>query len=180
LLEVVGMPPDEATPGLGLELAAEESDAELIVAAAGVAASKLLGHARYPVAIAPVGYAERTRAVHTVGVACEDRPDARSALAYARRLASRAPLRVIGVFDPAEPTYGVPENPDAARARARAQLRKAAGGDAEVKLLEGSARLAHAAGDVDLLVMAGATPELVEQAACPIVSVPAGALALAA
>jgi len=166
-----------STPALGLDLAAEETDAELIVVGstgrgalgrlfAGTTAEQLSTHAHRPVAVAPAGYASRRSGARVVGVAYDDGGDSRRALDFAARLSTGAgtPLRLIGAFDPAacdgpasERTYGAPPGVDAARAWFRRRLEKVARElpDADARLVEGrpAVALAAASGELDVLVM---------------------------
>ena len=166
-----------STPALGLDLAAEESDAELIVVGstgrctlgrlfAGTTAEQLCTHTNRLVAVAPSAYARRRPAGDVIGVAYDDARHSRAALDFAVRLTTgtRTALRVIGAFDPAaydgqanERTYGAPPGVEAARDWVRRRLDKVTRGlpNAEALLLEGrpAVALAEATAGVDILVM---------------------------
>jgi nucleotide-binding universal stress UspA family protein len=201
-----------SSPVLGLDLAAEEAEAEMIVVGStgrgrlgrllpGTTADQLFAHARCPVAIAPVGYADRATRTGVVGVAYDDGPESRDALTYARRLcdASGATLRLVGVFDSASyavapRSYGAPADAEHARDRAYVRLEKVVGElpcAAEAQFLEGAPadRLAEASAHLDLMVvgshgrgvlrravLGSVSSELVAHAACPVVVVPRGTL----
>ena len=167
-----------SAPVLGLDLAAEEAEAQMIVVGStgrgavgrllpGTTAEQLFAHARLPVAVAPAGYAERLRSrTLRIGVGYDDERESRDALTVATALAVRAgtPLRLIGVFDPAacgtpgvRRMYGEPADREEARDRAFARLERAAAGvpGAQSRFLEGrpAVRLAEASNDVDLMVV---------------------------
>jgi nucleotide-binding universal stress UspA family protein len=193
-----------STPALGLDLAAEETDAELIVVGstargrlgrllAGTTAEQLCAHAHRPVAVAPTGYTPRHAAPRLIGVAYDDGPDSRAALAFALHLTAGTgvPVRVIGAFDGAgrDLTYGAPADVDAARDWARRRLEKVARGlpHTEAWLVEGrpAVALAAAGDELDLLVMGShgrgtvrrallgsVSSEVVDRARCPVLIVP--------
>jgi nucleotide-binding universal stress UspA family protein len=161
-----------STPALGLDLAAEETDAELIVVGstgrgtlgrmfAGTTAEQLCTHTHRPVAVAPAGYAPRRGAPRVIGVAYDDALEARNALVFALHLSggTGATVQVIGAFDDADPdrAFGAPDDAHAARDWARRRLEKVAHGlpHTEARLVDGrpAVALAEASGDLDLLVM---------------------------
>jgi nucleotide-binding universal stress UspA family protein len=161
-----------STPALGLDLAAEEGDAELIVVGstgrrmlgrllAGTTAEQLCTHAHRPVAVAPAGYAARYGGPRVLGVAYDHGAESRAALDFALHLraGTGTPVRLIGVFDgtASERAYGVPADVHAARDWARCRLQRAARGlpHTQARLVDGrpAATLARVSADVDLLVM---------------------------
>jgi nucleotide-binding universal stress UspA family protein len=161
-----------STPALGLDLAAEEADAELIVVGstgrgtlarmfAGTTAEQLCTHAHRPVAVAPSGYASRRAAPRVIGVAYDDSPEARAALVFALHLSggTSATVCAIRAFDGAssDRAYGAPDDMDAARDWARRRLEKAVRGlpRTVARLVDGhpAVALAEAGAYVDLLIM---------------------------
>jgi nucleotide-binding universal stress UspA family protein len=164
------------SPALGLDLAAEEDEASIIVVGAtgrgpvgrvlaGSTALQLLAHTRRCVAVAPSGYAARTGDLRAVASAYDGSEESEAALSWAEHLvaASGASLRIVGVFDPTmkldsptAPLYGMPGYVEDARDRAGARLHEIAArmANAEAELLEGepSECLAEASRTVDLMV----------------------------
>ncbi len=166
-----------ASPAAGLHRTAEREHAALLAIgvthrgplgrlAPGSVAEHLLHGSPCPVLVVP----ERAQdgAIATIGVAYDDGPEARAALAAAGRLAQRLQARIVllGVVpfplmaaDPMAPALAV-QVADAARERLAAALQEAAGRlpaalDSEVRMFEGAvgSTLADAAGDgIDLLV----------------------------
>jgi len=165
------------SPALGLDLAAEEADASVIVVGstgrsalgrvlAGSTATQLLAHAHRAVAVAPRGYASHAGAPRSIVVAYDGGEAADVALRWAAELADAtgAELKIVGVFDPTmklaspnAPLYGMPGYIEDARDRAGAELQRVASGlsNARAELLEGepSECLARASQPADLLVI---------------------------
>jgi nucleotide-binding universal stress UspA family protein len=183
------------SPALGLDLAAEEADASVIVVAS--TAKQLLAHTRRAVAVAPRTYASHAATPRAVAVAYDGGDEAGTALDWAENLsiASGAELRIVGVLDPtkltsaAAPVYGIPGHVEDARDRAGALLQEIASrvSGAEAELLEGDPAecLARGSRAWDLLVIgtrrSGAvrrallgslSADLIEHASCPVVVVP--------
>jgi nucleotide-binding universal stress UspA family protein len=161
------------SPALGLDLAAEEADASVIVVGstrngrlgrvlAGSTAVQLLPLVHRAVAVAPRGYASHAAMPRSVVVAYDGGDQADTALNWAEDLsiASGAKLRIVGVLKLASataPLYGMPGYVEDARDRAGAQLQEIAARipDAEAELLEGDPAecLARASEAADLMVI---------------------------
>jgi nucleotide-binding universal stress UspA family protein len=105
--------------GQGLRDVAESQGGNLIVVGschrgvlervlAGDDARSALHHAPCPVAIAPAGYAARTRSIETVGVAYDGSPESQVAVAHAGLLAAdlNAGLTALNVVTPSVPAAG--------------------------------------------------------------------------
>jgi nucleotide-binding universal stress UspA family protein len=202
----------DPSPARALHAIAERDAADLIVVGAphrsgaerilggDVAAGTLRG-APCAVAVAPLGYAAREAALHTIGAGFEDTPEARRALALARRIAvaSKGTLRPYTVVTRPLPVWpGVPDSPDdkelelMALERGRATLRAALAGIGDpgaghAIFGDPAADLARRSGHLDLLVVGsrsygpvrslilGSTSAwLVRHCQCPLLVLPRG------
>jgi nucleotide-binding universal stress UspA family protein len=205
----------DTSPARGIQDRATHDGSSLIVIAsshrgqvgrvlAGTTAERLLHGAPCPVAVAPMGYHERSAApIETIGVAYNDSHEAKAALAGAVAMARalHARLRVIDVLDArwlgtpglmGGPGYiRVPED---VRADARAHLERVVEElpddvEAEAVSLDGDAEheLAAQTESVDLMVtgsrgygphqavlLGSASGRLVRDSACPVVVLPRG------
>ncbi|HEY7621173.1 MAG TPA: universal stress protein [Solirubrobacteraceae bacterium] len=200
----------DPSPARALHAIAERERADLIVVGAphrtgadrmlgGDAAASTLHAAPCAVAVAPAGFAERKRTLAAVGVGFDDSPEARDALALARRVARAAGARLhaLCVAVPAIPLWPVPaldpESPGfeaALRDRGRYELESArveleAEGDAEVIVGSPAHELARRSRQLDLLVvgsrshgaigrllLGSTSTRLVHEAACPLLVLP--------
>jgi nucleotide-binding universal stress UspA family protein len=155
----------------GLHTFAGAKDADLLVVGAsrtsdvdrllvGDPIRDVLRGAPCPVAVAPVGYESRGRAMKDIAVAYDGSPDSDRALAVARKLAaaSRADLAAVEAIPTSVETRD-PWNPDDAMAKAvaDAEQRIVALGGVRPEVREGDAaeELARFEPSVDLLVVAG-------------------------
>jgi nucleotide-binding universal stress UspA family protein len=208
----------DPSPARMLQDTAEREGADLIVVGrphrsgtdrivGGDVAAGTLHAAPCAVAVAPPGFAARERTLATIGAGFDDSPEAREALALARRVAhaANAILHAFFVAVPAVPLWPVPaldpESPgyDAAiRDRGEHELRSAVaelGGDGDAEVLVGSPahELARRSRDLDLLVvgsrsygpagrllLGSTSTRLVREAACPLLVLPCCATARAA
>jgi nucleotide-binding universal stress UspA family protein len=168
----------DPSPARALHAIAERDDADLIVVGAphrsgaerilgGDVASGTLRGAPCAVAIAPPGYAARGAALHTIGAGFADTPEARRALALARRiaLAAKGTLRPYTVVPRPLPVWpGIADGPDEkelelkARERGRATLCAALAeigdpGAGYAIFGDPAADLARRSGHLDLLVV---------------------------
>jgi nucleotide-binding universal stress UspA family protein len=163
------------SPAHGLHQVAREFDASTIVvgrthrgpigsALLGGATEQTLHGAPCAVAVAPAGFAGRTRRpLHRIGVAVDGGPESQRALGTASALARRsdAELVLVRVLEPYPLWFGVPFEPypiadlraDAEREAAEA-LERAGRADAEVRIANGPTGPALAdQTDLDLLVV---------------------------
>ena len=204
------------SPSHGLHDLAEQEDADLIVVGSthtgragrvlpGSTAERLLHGASCPVAVAPLGYAQRSANPSAViGCGYDGSPSSRRALAEAGRLAAAtgAQLRAIRVFEPL--MYDLPPGNtafggmasynDTLHVRAGEELEAAIAtieaDGVESKLEVGNAAhvLADASEGLDLLFMGsrgygpmhavmvgGVSGQLVREAACPVIVFPRSA-----
>jgi nucleotide-binding universal stress UspA family protein len=148
-----------SSPALGLDLAAEEADAAVIVVGStrrgrigrvlpGPTAMQILVDAPCPIAIAPVGYARRAARPARIGVGFDGSEESVCAVELASRLAGNAGARleVIGVLAGPARRSAFSRRGDAERFRperweARQRLERiaaAVGGDVRARLLEGA------------------------------------------
>jgi nucleotide-binding universal stress UspA family protein len=171
--------------------------------ALGGTADRLLHGATCPVAVAPLGFAERMRGIDRVGAAFIDSEEGYEALRAAAALASAcdAELHAATAVEPiassatsfARP-YDVQAHLEQVRERAGATLRGALDGlepvvqsQAEVLVNSAVAALEQFSNDVDLLVcgsrgygalgsvlLGGVSRRLIHRAACPVIVVPRG------
>jgi nucleotide-binding universal stress UspA family protein len=196
--------------GRGLHELAEEERAELIVVGScsrGVAGRVFVGNAARgslvgapcAVATAPLGYAERRRAIQRIGVGYDGSAESEAALASARMLAtaSGASLRALQVVSIPIPTFAYPgyvpseigESIDALIARAQERLESLDGVEGEVVYGMVGEELVELAKRVDLLVVGsrgygpvnrlllGSTSEYLQRnASCPLLVLPRTAL----
>jgi nucleotide-binding universal stress UspA family protein len=184
-------------PALGLELAAEETDAEIIVvgptgrsalgrALPGSTGVQVLTSAPCPVAVARAGDSRNATVPASIGVGYDGSDESSLAVELAGRLAAAggAALVVVGVLHPSV------KRADPARYEAHERLDRIAAGlpvDAEARVLTGAPErcLTALSEAVDLVVVGsrgrGALPRallgsvsarLMRHAACPVVSVP--------
>ena len=167
----------DGSPGHALHLAAQRTDADLIVVGsahhgrigrvlAGDVAAGTLHSSPCPVVVAPAGYAQRGGRLETIGVGYDGSPESRTALELARRVAEAAgaQLRVIDVVKP--PVPGGPfagyrpdwtEDARIRREEAEARVQRAvadigAFATGEVAHGEPAEELAFAGNSLDLLV----------------------------
>jgi len=204
---VVAVP--DVSPARGLHHVAEAEHADLLVVGSahrGLAGRMLLGDvgravlhgAPCPVAVAPHGF--RGGAPATIGVACDNEPEARAAVGVAAELAAGLGARVL-VRDvvesdlwPAFGGYPIAINMDAVledvAAAARTRLAETCDGlpgtvEAEVVIGTTAEKLDELAAEVDLLVcgsrgwgairrvVLGSTADrLIHRASCPVLVVP--------
>lgn len=161
----------DAAPARVLQSIAERDDADLIVVGAphrsgadrvlgGDAAAGTLHGAPCAVAVAPRGFADRARALRTVGVGFDDSPESRAALELARRVAGAAGGTVHSYTEPAD--------------RAATAL---ADRSRDLDLLVVGSR---SYGPVRRLLLGSTSTRLVREAACPLLILPRGAEASAA
>jgi nucleotide-binding universal stress UspA family protein len=200
----------------GLVLLAERESASMIVLGsshrgpvgrvfAGSTVRRVLHGAPCAVAVAPHHWQSLpSESAVSIGVALDDAPESREALALAARLAgaAHAPLQVVTVVDepsPVHPMFARTGNShehwmaDAHQAAERnvheALAAVAPDADAGALILDGDPvqQLAHTSQRLDLLVLGsrrygplrttllgGVSSPLIEQAACPLVMVPRG------
>jgi nucleotide-binding universal stress UspA family protein len=204
---------EDASAARGLQTFAEVERADLIVVGAphrqgadrvlgGDVAAGTVHGAPCAVAVAPVGYRNFKGSLRTIGAGFDDTPEARSALALARRiaLAAEGTVRAYTVVSRELSTRPPPAGyvewwgvKDAARERARKTLRAALadiGDDSAGYPIAGSPadELARRSGHLDLLVLGsrshgplrrlvlGSTSRrLVREAKCPLLVLPRGA-----
>jgi nucleotide-binding universal stress UspA family protein len=203
----------DRSPAAGLQGLAQREAASLIVVGSshrstmgrvqpGGVGQRLLAGAPVPVALAPLGYAERARQLNTVGCGFDGLDESRRALEWAAKLARRAGavLRVVAVHEPVAFSHvptgalsGESAN-QALRRTLRTRLDEALaqiGSDVQTDAVfsEGGAvqRLERAAEQVDLLVvgsrgygplravlLGSVSGQLIATARAPIVVVPRG------
>jgi nucleotide-binding universal stress UspA family protein len=189
--------------GAGLLVLGSSHHGALGRIALGSTADRLLHGASCPVAIAPVGFAERMRGVDRVGAAFLDSEEGHEALRAAGALASAcgAELRAATAIEPiawSATSYYQPRDVrahrDEVQAHAEAKLRRALDGleaqvpsSGEVLVNSTVTALEQFSQDVDLLVcgsrgygpigsvlLGGVSRRLVHGAACPVIVVPRG------
>jgi nucleotide-binding universal stress UspA family protein len=203
--EPAGALHEAATRGADLLIVGSSHRGRVGHALAGDVARSLLHGAPCPVAVAPHGYASVTHRLAVIGIAFTDTPAGRAALRVGGELAARAgaPLRAIGVAEPAELSIGrlYPEHERRElllREMVARELGAALGrldaprADAVVRDGAPADVLARESETLDLLVTgAGAhgpgglllgstTRHLLHDAACPLVIVPPGTRAFTA
>ncbi len=167
-LPVSGMPFADAIGALARR---ERPDAivvgqNLVAGEPGVA--RLLAEAPCPVVVAPYGHRfVRGFAPARITVACGPSGPIDEAVALASALAGRAgaDVRLIAVGD----------DPAAEEWLAHAQALAPSAGATRVAGRGAGALVAQTCGDVDVMVIAGRDDELLRQAACPVLVVPAAA-----
>src|SRR5829696_1437334 len=171
--------------------------------ALGSTADRLLHGAPCPIAVAPVGYAERMRGIDRVGVAFLDTEEGHEALRAAAALAAAcdAELRAVTAIEPiawSAPSlvqpFDVGAQLEELRARAEDRLRAALNelrpvprSEVEIILDRPLKALEQFSHDVDLLVcgsrgygplgsvlLGGVSRRLIHRAACPVIVVPRG------
>jgi nucleotide-binding universal stress UspA family protein len=207
----------DPSPARALHSIAERERADVIVVGAphrtgadrvvgGDMAASTLHAAPCAVAVSPAGFAEGKRTLAAVGVGFDDSPEARAALALARRLARGAGARLHAFFVavPAIPLWPVPaldpESPAfeaVIRDRGRYELESARAelgdeGDVEVILGSPVPELARRSRELDLLVvgsrsygavrrllLGSTSTRLVREVACPLLVLPRCAAARA-
>ena len=163
-------------------------------------ARRLLIQAPCPVAVAPVGFADRPEApLRDIGVGFEPTPEGAEALAVAHRLAARSggTLRAIGVALPLSPLAlddlrdrepyleGERRIVRAGLERALAELPEGVPATADARVGDPAVELISASRELDLLVcgsrgrgplravlLGSVTERLIRSAACPVVIVP--------
>jgi nucleotide-binding universal stress UspA family protein len=161
----------DASPARVLHSIAERDDADLIVVGAphrsgadrvlgGDVAAGTLHAAPCAVAVAPPGFADRARALRTVGVGFDDSPESRAALELAKRVAGAAGGTVHSFTEPAN--------------RAATAL---AHRSRDLDLLVVGSR---SYGPVRRLLLGSTSTRLVREAACPLLILPRGVNAPAA
>jgi nucleotide-binding universal stress UspA family protein len=204
---------EDASAARALHAFAEAEEADLIVVGApsrgrgdrlsgGDVCIGTLDAAPCAVGVAPAGYSHRGATLKTIGAGFDDSPEARSALALAKRvaLAARGTVRAYTVIDPGVQMRPVPPGAsrwdmvsDGARERARQSLRAALsviGDDGAGYPIVGTPaqELVRRSDLVDLLVLGsrsygplrrlllGSTSRRVVRAAkCPVLVLPRGA-----
>jgi nucleotide-binding universal stress UspA family protein len=200
----------DTSPARALQLAAEEEDADLLVVGSthrgqvgrvlvGGVTAGVLHHAPCPVAVAPLGYAERGAPPKTIGVGFDGGEEARQALRLAGALAKACGAQVRVLSAVATPILATSlasyeaDWLDEAKQDCRAEVDEAqqtlegmgvqSSGDVVVGLaVDELVELSH---EVDLIVVGsrgwgpvrrlslGSTSErLVREAACPVIAVP--------
>jgi nucleotide-binding universal stress UspA family protein len=200
----------DTSPARALHHVAEKEDADLLVVGSthrgqigrvlvGGVTAGVLHHAPCPVAVAPLGYAERASTPATIAVGFDGGAEARHALRLAGALAKACGAQVRILSAVATPIYATtpaayePDWLDHAREECRAEVAEAqltleamgvpSSGDVVVGLAV--EELAELSSDVDLIVVGsrgwgpvkrlllGSTSEkLVREAACPVIAVP--------
>jgi len=171
--------------------------------ALGSTANRLLHGATCPVAVAPIGFAERMRGIDRVGVAFTDREESYEALRVGAALASAAgaelyaatavkpiPWSAVGLAHPYDVETHLKhlrEQAETTLRRALDDVRPAVRSHIDVFVDTPVAALAHFSHDVDLLVcgsrghgllgsvlLGGVSQRLIHRAACPVIVVPHG------
>ena len=169
----------------------------------GSTADRLLHGAQCPIAVAPLGFAERMRGVGRIGVAFNDSEEGHEALRAAGALASAfgGELHAATAVEPVAwsatslvQPYDVGPHLAALHARAEARLRAAVGdllppvpAHCEVLVTHPVIALEQVSNNVDLLVcgsrgygplgsvlLGGVSRRLIHRAACPVIVVPRG------